>query len=143
MKTTKILYWVFNILFAILMFGSAIPDVLSSPEAVKGMHGVLGYPLYFVPFIGVAKMLGVIAILVPGFPRLKEWAYAGLTFDLIGATYSLASIPNPEGPWYGMLVPLALAAAAYIFYIKRMKAIAASKAFTASPEESSDFHQQF
>ncbi|MCC8425377.1 DoxX family protein [Mucilaginibacter sp. UR6-11] len=120
MKTTKILYWVFNGLFAFVMFGSAIPDVLSSPDAVKGIHNVLGYPLYFVPFIGVAKMLGAVVILIPGFPRLKEWAYAGLTFDLIAATYSLYSIPHPEAPWYFMLLFLALAACAYIFYHKKL-----------------------
>jgi len=122
MKTTKILYWLFNGLFAFVMFGSAIPDVMSSADAVKGMHGVLGYPLYFIPFIGVAKMLGAIVILIPAFPRLKEWAYAGLTFDLIGATYSLYSVPNPDGPWYFMLLFLVLAACAYIFYHKKLKA---------------------
>jgi hypothetical protein len=120
MKTTKILYWVFNVLFAFVMFGSAIPDVMSSPDAVKGIHGMLGYPLYFVPFIGVAKMLGAIVILIPRFPLLKEWAYAGLTFDVIAATYSLYSIPNPEGPWYFMFPFLALAAAAYIYYHKKL-----------------------
>ena len=123
MKTTKILYWVFTILFAILMFGSAIPDVISMDVAVKGMHGGLGYPVYFIPFIGVAKVLGVIAILVPGFPRLKEWAYAGLFFDLIGATYSIYCTrdTNPDGQWYTMLLPLTVAACAYIFYRKKTK----------------------
>jgi uncharacterized membrane protein YphA (DoxX/SURF4 family) len=120
MKTTKILYWIFNGLFAFVMIGSAIPDVLSNADAVRGMHGLLGYPLYFIPFIGVAKILGGIAILIPGFPRIKEWAYAGLTFDLIGATYSLHSIPNPEGPWYFMLLFIALAAAAYIYHHKKL-----------------------
>jgi hypothetical protein len=123
MKTTKILYWVFTILFAILMFGSAIPDVLSMDVAIKGMHGGLGYPVYFVPFIGVAKVLGVIAILVPGFPRLKEWAYAGLFFDLIGATYSIycTRATNPDGQWYTMLLPLTIAICAYVFYLKKLK----------------------
>ena len=95
MKRTKILYWIFTALFAFMMLSSAIPDVLSSPVAVKGMHEGLGYPLYFVPFIGVAKVFGVIAILVPGFSRIKEWAYAGLFFDLIGAAYSIASVGEP------------------------------------------------
>lgn len=125
MKRIKIFYWIFTILFSIMMFGSAIPDVLSLPDAVKGMHGVLGYPVYFVPFVGVAKMLGVIAILIPGFPRIKEWAYAGLSFDLIAATYSLACVPNnPQqgGAWYVMIVPLAVAAAAYVFYRKKTQA---------------------
>ena len=127
MKTTKILYWVFNGLFAFVMFGSAIPDVMMSPEAVKGMHEGLGYPLYFVPFIGVAKTLGAIAILIPGYPRIKEWAYAGLTFDLIAATFSLYSVPNPDGPWYFMLIFLALAAAAYIYYHKLVKITTSEK----------------
>ena len=84
MKKTNILYWTFTGLFAFLMFGSAIPDVFSHPIAVKGMHEDLGYPLYFLPFIGIAKWLGVIAILIPAnYPRIKEWAYAGLFFDLI------------------------------------------------------------
>ncbi len=55
MKKTKILYWTFTGLFAFLMFGSAIPDVFSHLMAVKGMHEELGYPIYFIPFIGIAK----------------------------------------------------------------------------------------
>lgn len=121
MKTTKILYWVFNGLFAFVMFGSAIPDVMSSPDAVRGIHDMLGYPLYFVPYIGVAKILGALTIIIPGMPaRLKEWAYAGLTFDLISATYSLYCAPKTEGPWYFMLIFLALAAVAYIWHLKKL-----------------------
>ena len=86
MKKTKVLYWVFTTLFAVMMLGSAIPNVLSAAISVKGMHHDLGYPLYLIPFIGVAKILGTIAILIPGFKTIKEWAYSGLFFDLIGAT---------------------------------------------------------
>jgi hypothetical protein len=122
MKTTKILFWVFNGLFAFMMLGSAIPDVLMMDDAVKGMSGDLGYPLYFVPFIGVAKILGVIAILIPGYPRIKEWAYAGLMFDLIGATYSIFSIPaaKVEGSPFFMFIPLSVGVLAYIWYRKRI-----------------------
>ena len=127
MKRIRSLYWIFNGLFAFVMFGSAIPDIMSSPDAVKGIHDALGYPLYFVPFIGVAKILGAVAILIPGYPRLKEWAYAGLTFDLIAATFSLYSIPHPDGPWYFMLIFLALAAAAYIYYHKLVKITSTKK----------------
>jgi len=120
MKTTKILYWVFNGLFALLMLSSAIPDAMSSPDAVKFMHESLGYPVYLLPFIGVAKILGALAIIIPGLPaRLKEWAYAGLMFDLLGATYSVMNIPNPEGPWYFMLIFIALGTVAYIYHIKK------------------------
>jgi hypothetical protein len=119
MKKTNIFYWVFTGLFALLMLSSAIPDIISHPMAIQGMHVELGYPLFFVPFIGVAKVLGVVAILVPGFPRLKEWAYAGLFFDLIGATYSIIAIGKPD--WLFMALPLALAAASYFFYQRRRK----------------------
>ncbi len=119
MKKTNILYWVFTGLFAFLMLGSSIPDILSSPTAVQGMHVELGYPSYFIPFVGVAKLLGVIAILIPGFPKIKEWAYAGLSFDLIAATYSIAAVGKPD--WIFMILPLALAASSYVFYRKRSK----------------------
>ena len=122
MKKTNIIYWILTGLFAFLMGGSAIPDILMDPVAVQGMHTELGYPTYFIPFIGVAKVLGVIAILIPGYPRIKEWAYAGLFFDLIGATYSILAIGKPD--WVFMVLPLAVATAAYVFYHKRRKMLA-------------------
>src|SRR3954470_14106256 len=90
MKKTKIIYWIITGLFAGFMIFTAIPDILVVPDAVDFMVK-LGYPVYFIPFIGVAKVLGGIAILIPGFPRIKEWAYAGLMFDLIGAAYSVSA----------------------------------------------------
>lgn len=112
MKRTTILYRIFTGLFAFLMLGASIPDIISAPFAVEGM-AQLGYPVYFVPFIGVAKLLGVIAILIPGYPRIKEWAYAGLVFDLIGATYSIIAVGKPTSDWlpwrsryYWRLVPI-------------------------------------
>ena len=102
------------------MIGSAIPDILRSPVAVKGITD-LGYPVYFIPFIGVAKLLGGIAILLPGIGRLKEWAYAGLTFDLIAATYSLIATGQPIGSSAFMILPLALAAGSYVYYHKKRK----------------------
>lgn len=127
MKTTKILFWVFNILFFLVMFGSGVQALLKTAEEVKGIHDGLGYPVYFIPFIGLAKMLGAVAILVPGYPRLKEWAYAGLTFDLIAATYSLYCVPPPQGAWYFMFLFLALAALAYIYYHKKLALTGAVK----------------
>lgn len=128
MKKIKILYWTFTSLFAFMMLGSAIPDILSSPVAVQGMHDGLGYPVYFIPFIGVAKTLGVIAILVPGFAKIKEWAYAGLTFDLVGATFSIIASGAGFANWIFMALPLALAFLSYNFYHKRSKAISAANA---------------
>jgi hypothetical protein len=121
MKSTKTLYWIFTGLFGAFMLFSAIPDIMVVEMAVKGMHTDLGYPVYFIPFIGVAKALGVLAILVPGYPRLKEWAYAGLFFDLIGATYSIIAVGKPVDQWIFMIVPLAVASLSYIYYHKKRR----------------------
>jgi len=118
MKKTKILYWIFTSLFAFMMLGSSIPDIFSAEMAVKGMHGELGYPLYFIPFIGIAKLLGVIAIVIPGFPKIKEWAYAGLAFDLTGATFSIISAGAETAGAVFMILPLTLCALSYIYYHK-------------------------
>lgn len=120
MKKIKIFYWVFNGLFAFLMLGSAIPDIFSQPIAIEGFQK-MGMPTYLLPFLGIAKLLGVIAILVPGNSRIKEWAYAGLVFDLLGATYSIWASGHPVSNWVGMLLPVALSVLAYIFYHKKLK----------------------
>lgn len=119
MKKTNIFYWIFTGLFAAMMVFSSIPSILNTADSVKVMHDQLGYPNYITPFLGVAKLLGVIAILVPGFPRIKEWAYAGFFFDLIGATYSNMSIGGPG--WIFMFLPVGLAIGSYVFYHKRRK----------------------
>lgn len=119
MKKTNIFYWIFTALFAGLMLFSGIPDVMSHPMAVQGMHHELGYPLYFIPFIGVAKVLGAIAILIPGFARIKEWAYAGLFFDLIGATFSIIAVGKPD--WVFMFLPFSLGITSYALYRRREK----------------------
>ena len=120
MKKTKILYWIFTSLFAFMMLASAIPDVVSAQIAVEGFAKI-GLPASLVPFLGIAKTLGVIAILVPGFPRLKEWAYAGLVFDLIGATYLIAAAGQPAESWAFMILPLALAFTSYYFYQRKQR----------------------
>ena len=105
------------------MIFSAIPDVLSNDDAVKLMHGTLGYPLYIIPFIGVAKLFGAIALLIPGFPRIKEWAYAGLIFDLVGAAYSLMMNGGGTQAAGFMSLFILLGALSYVFYHKKLKAI--------------------
>ena len=120
MKKTKILYWTFTILFSLMMFGASIPDILIQPIAIKGMHDDLGYPIYLIPFVGIAKLLGVIAILIPGFPRIKEWAYAGLMIDIIGAFYSIVAVGSPVANWAFMFLPLALGILSYVFYHKKL-----------------------
>jgi hypothetical protein len=100
------------------MMFSAIPDILVTPDAITFITG-LGYPKYLIAFLGVAKALGVIAIVVPGFPRIKEWAYAGLFFDLIGATYSGIAANGFDPMMLTMVIPFGLGALSYIYYHKR------------------------
>ena len=71
--------------FSFLSGGAA--ELLRAPQVMEGMTH-LGYPAYFVTILGIWKILGVAAILLPGFLLLKEWAYAGMIFDLTGASAS-------------------------------------------------------
>jgi len=112
MKNTKLIYWTTTILFSAFMIFSAIPDILVVEDAKQFMSH-LGYPVYFIPFIGVAKLLGSIAILIPGFKKLKEWAYAGLIFDLTGAVYSVIAVDGFQLPMLTMVVVFAVAFTSY------------------------------
>jgi hypothetical protein len=122
MKKTNTLYWIFTGLFGAFMMFSAIPDIIMVPEAIDMVSKQLGYPEYLIPFIGVAKALGVIALLIPGFPRIKEWAYAGLFFDLVGATYSAVCTWGIKPDMLGMVLPFGLFVLSYVYYHKRLRA---------------------
>jgi uncharacterized membrane protein YphA (DoxX/SURF4 family) len=121
LKRSRIIFWSSTALFGAFMLSSAIPNILQMQEWVD-IFKMLGYPQYMLPFIGVAKLLGVAALLIPGFPRLKEWAYAGLFFDLAGAVYSGLSVGGFHPQMPTMLVPFALMAISYIYYHKLIAA---------------------
>ncbi|GAA0546008.1 DoxX family protein [Chitinophaga japonensis] len=120
MKKVKIIYWIFTILLAAGMAFSGITNLFPSPEAFAVFEH-LGYPDYLTYLLGAAKVLGVIAILTPGFPRLKEWAYAGFVIDFTGATYSLIAVGDPPAAWGVMIIPFVLVAVSYIYYHKKRK----------------------
>jgi hypothetical protein len=119
MKRTKFLYWIVTGLMAAFMLMSSIPDVLQIPMAVA-VFAHLGYPTYLLPFIGIAKILGIVAVLVPGFQRLKEWAYAGLVFDLTGALYSHISVGDSPGDLAFPVIGLLLVIGSYLFYLRKL-----------------------
>jgi len=106
-------FWVVTGLMAAFMLMASVPDVLRLPQAAE-IFGHLGYPTYLLPFLGSAKILGVIAVLVPGFDRLKEWAYAGLVFDITGALYSHWSVGDPVSVWGFALIALVLVTSSYL-----------------------------
>jgi hypothetical protein len=103
-KTIKILYWVFTILFAALMIFSAYGSILVNADAKKMIHEQLGYPVYFIAFTGVAKLIGSIIILIPGLKTIKEWAYAGLFFDLVAAVYSGIALSGTVDPMMAFML---------------------------------------
>jgi len=88
MKTShKIIYWVFTIWLALGMTATGLVQILKVKTEVDFITH-LGYPDYFLTILGVCKILGVIALLAPKFPLLKEWAYAGFFFIMSGAVLS-------------------------------------------------------
>ena len=119
MKKAKTLYWTITSLMAAFMLLASIPDVLKVPQAVS-IFGHLGYPVYLLPFLGTAKTLGVAVVLVPGFRRLKEWAFAGLVFDVIGAWYSHLSVGDPPGVWTPAAIALILISGSYLLYRRQL-----------------------
>lgn len=125
MKKTTVLYWIFTGLLAAGFTMSAIPDALSVKEA-REVFQHLGYPMYLLPFLGVAKLLAVIAIVTPGHPRLKEWAYAGLVYDITGAVYSSIAIGEAASAWI-ILIFYGVLAGSYIYHHKRLKENGTSK----------------
>jgi uncharacterized membrane protein len=122
MKKINIFYWIFNGLICALMLFSGINSLVEPGKTKLMVTDHLKYPEYFMTLLSIAKILGAIAILVPGFKRLKEWAYAGFAFDLIFATYSFIAVGDPVKGWAPMVVILIVFALAYVFYIKKQNA---------------------
>jgi hypothetical protein len=119
MTTPKRLHWILTGLMAAFMLMASVPDILQLPQAVA-IFTHLGYPAYLLPFVGIAKTLAVVTVLVPGMPRLKEWAYAGLVFDLIGALYSHIAVGDPPSGWALPVVGLLLVTGSYALYRRRL-----------------------
>ena len=121
MKNSKIVCWTVTGLMAAFMLFASVPDLLRIPQAVA-IFGHLGYPVFLLPFLGTAKTLGVIAVLVPGLRVLKEWAFAGLVFDLTGALYSHVSVGDPAGGWMPSVIGLVLVGGSYVAWRAQLAA---------------------
>ena len=121
MKKINIAYWIVTGLFPLMMLGGGTMDALAVPEGVEMVGTHLGYPTYFIQYIGVAKVLGAIMLLIPGWPRLKEWAYAGFCYDLLGAIWSAISVGDPVSMWLPIILFLGVLFASYALYHKRLK----------------------
>ncbi|MFZ1686457.1 MAG: DoxX family protein [Flavobacteriales bacterium] len=120
MKRINIIYWIITGLFSAFMIFSSIGGITLEEQAVALLHDHLGYPLYFIQWISVAKILGAIAILIPGWPRVKEWAYFGFFLDLITAVFSFIAVGDPASGWALMFIFIAVLIASYLLHHKRL-----------------------
>ncbi len=106
-KAKNITYWTTTILVAFFIGSGGIAQM--AIQRGNAAMQLLGYPLYFFHILGFWKLLGAIAILVPRYPRLKEWAYAGIIFDLTGAAASNAAVGGYGAYGFHILAPLIIA----------------------------------
>ena len=119
MKKTNVIYWIFTALLILLMGFSAISSFFMTQQGNELMKH-LGYAPYVLTFLSVAKLLGIVALLVPGFKLLKEWAYAGFTFDLCGAIFSFITVGDPVSAWAPLFLGLVFITVSYIYWHKKL-----------------------
>lgn len=119
MKRTKTIYWILLILFSLMMLMDGVSGVMQAEEGKKAFDQ-LGYPYYVMTIVGIAKMLGIVGLLQPKYKTLKEWAFAGFTFNFLGASASWALSGGPTGFVFIPLVMLLVLFAIYYPW-KRMQ----------------------
>lgn len=105
-KTRTIVYWIMTVLVAFPIGSGGIAQLMQYFASPHGVVPVLGYPMYFFAILGFWKFFGALTILVPRFPRLKEWAYAGIFFDLTGAAASCAMSGGYGAYGFHVIAPL-------------------------------------
>jgi hypothetical protein len=113
-KRNKIIYWVATLWLALGMTSTGVVQLIKMKEEVAKMTQ-LGYPVYFLTILGVWKILGVIAILIPKYPLIKEWAYAGFFFAMSGAAISHLYIAQPVSEIFPSLLLLVLTIVSWYF----------------------------
>lgn len=113
-KWNKIIYWVATGWLALGMLSTGAVQLSKVEEEVKNIRH-LGYPVYLLTILGVWKILGVVAVLIPKFPLIKEWAYAGFFFAMSGATLSRLASGDSLNELVPSLLLLALTATSWYF----------------------------
>lgn len=113
-KRNKIVYWVATVWLALGMTSTGIVQVIRLKEETDMMHR-LGYPVYFLTILGVWKILGAVAVLVPRLPLVKEWAYAGFFFAMSGAIVSHAAVGDAALDYFGPALLLVLTVTSWYF----------------------------
>lgn len=116
-KRNKIIYWIATIWLSLGMVVTGAGQLIKMKEGQGGVDMIthLGYPLYLLTILGIWKILGVIAVLIPKFPLVKEWAYAGFFFLMTGAMYSHMAAGDPVTALFPSLLLLVLAGVSWYF----------------------------
>ena len=122
-KRNKIIYWVATLWLSLGMTATGIVQVIKMKEEVDMMHH-LGYPTYFLTLLGIWKILGVIAVFIPKFTLLKEWAYAGFFFAMSGAVFSHLASGDEVITLFGPVLLLVLTIVSWYFRPLERKLIA-------------------
>jgi len=129
-KRNKIIYWIATLWLASGMLSTGVLQLFKAKAegalSPPGVYGIahLGYPVYFLTILGIWKILGVVALLVPRFPLLKEWAYAGFFFAMSGAIYSHIAVGDPVKEIFPSLLLLILTVISWYFRPADRKIIA-------------------
>ena len=124
-KRNKIIYWVATLWLSLGMASTGIVQLLKIKEEADMMQR-LGYPLYFLTILGVWKLLGVIAVLIPKFPLLKEWAYAGFFFAMSGAIFSHMAAEDGAKEFFGPTLLIILTIVSWYFRPAERKILSVS-----------------
>jgi len=116
-KRNKIIYWIATLWLSLGMISTGVVQLLKLKEGQGGLDTItqLGYPVYILTIIGIWKALGVIAVLIPKFPLLKEWAYAGFFFAMSGAIFSHMASGNSIKEIFPPLLLLILTMVSWYF----------------------------
>ena len=121
MKRLNTIYWIITCLFSTFMIFSSIGGITLHEQAVAMLHDKLGYPLYFIQWLSVIKVIGAIAIVLPMVPaRVKEWAYFGFFIDLATGMYSFIAVGDPVAAWAPMMLFIGVLVLAYVLHHKRI-----------------------
>lgn len=113
-RRNKIIYWVATIWLSLGMLSTGIVQLIQMEEEVQKMN-TLGYPSYFLTIVGVWKILGVIAVIIPKFPLVKEWAYAGFFFLMSGAIFTHLAVADEAVEYFGPALLLVLTVVSWYF----------------------------
>lgn len=124
-KRDKIIYWIATIWLSLGMLSTGVVQVLKVKEEVEFVVA-MGYPLYFLTILGIWKILGVVAILIPKFPLLKEWTYAGFFFAMSGAIFSHIAVGHPGKDLFGPTLLLILTVVSWYFRPAERRLVAIS-----------------